>query len=884
MTHAGRVTRSGRSRHRRTGLAAAIGLLIAAALLASTDATASFEGFESSEPTGSAPADSADGSVPEVAAHALPDGEKIHVDGRLDDDAWQDTPGNAGFRVWNPDRGREPSEQTVFKVAYDDEALYFAIACIEDDPGRIAKRLSRRDRFSDSDLVSIYIDPYHDRTTGYNFQVNPLGVQQDSYIYNDGDTDSDWDAVWEAETSEDADGWYAELRVPFSSIRYRADGQPWGLEVFRNMHSRGEETAWVVWDRDAPGFVSRFGRLSGLKNIPSPRQLEVLPYFVMRATDPAVTGPEKIHSFQNFGADLKYGLTSDLTLAATVQPDFGQVEADPAVLNLSPFETFFDEKRPFFVEGNRFFQFPNFNLFYSRRIGTGSENSRIRYATKLTGKTGGDVSLAALVASTDVTGEGRTHNVFRNGSQLSRYVVGRLGKELSGGDQRVSLMQTAVLNAASRDDYGDRASREAYTSGADFDLRFADRAYAVQGSFVGSVISPERLKSEAAFRPARTYGTGGELDLSRDAGKLHGGVYGRWESDRLDLNDIGFLSAPDEIDAGGWLSYRYSPDGDSRLMNRGNLNLNLSRSWLYGARTGYDLQTNSRVWSYDQGHPAFTTGNVNGWAQLRGFEEAWFGLQWNARGTQRHETRNSVLLLDGERSAVPGGGPLIGEPETYGGWYGASTDTRKNAVVNIENSHYFDTAKNASHHLSLGLRWNQTSATSHEIELGYQTRRDDTQHIENFENPGGGIGGVSFVFGEIQQKTLDVRLRTNLIFNRNSSLEIYAQPFLTVGDYSRPRELLRPDTYDLAPYAADGFSVDDSDFRYGSVNLNVVYRWQYRPGSTLFLVWTQSRSSYDERAFHSKPGSFDGGIGTAPLFKNEPESVLLAKVTYWLPI
>jgi len=259
------------------------------------------------------------------------------------------------------------SEQTAFKVAFDQDAIYFAVACMENDPSRITKSLSRRDSFSNSDLVSIYIDPYHDRTTGYNFRVNPLGVQQDSYIFNDGDRDDDWNAVWEAEATVDDEGWYAEFRIPFSAIRYRPSTSTWGLQIYRYMHGRGEDTAWITWDRETPGFVSRFGQITGLHDVPAPRQLEITPYAVVSATDPSVTGKEEIDNFENFGADVKYGVTADLTLNATVQPDFGQVEADPAVLNLSPYETQFQEKRPFFIEGNRFFQHRGFNMFYSRR-------------------------------------------------------------------------------------------------------------------------------------------------------------------------------------------------------------------------------------------------------------------------------------------------------------------------------------------------------------------------------------------------------------------------------------------------------------------------------------------------------------------------------------
>ncbi len=849
---------------------------------------ATFAGFIP-QPASDGPAAQANGRlspIPTIAAHRLDSGEAIKVDGRLDDAGWKRAEAGSGFTEWEPDRGKIPTEETVFKVAFDESAVYFAVACLEDDPSKVSAALSRRDQMTNTDLVSVYIDPYHDRSTGYNFRVNPLGVQQDAYMFDDGNRDDDWDAVWQAETYRDASGWYAEIRIPFSSIRYRQGQGTWGLQVYRYMHGRGEDTAWITWDREKSGFVSRFGSLTGLRGIPAPRQLEILPYVVQRSTDPsAPAGEDGIDNFENFGADVKYGVTSDLTLNATFQPDFGQVEADPAVLNLSPFETFYDEKRPFFIEGSRFFQMPNFNLFYSRRIGTGGSSSRIRYATKVTGKTTNDLSLAFLAASTDVTGHGQAHNFLKGGNQVSRYFVGRMGREFKQGKYRFNLMQTAVLNSADRATYGDFASREAYTSGADFDLTFRDRRYEILGSFVGSAVDPEALPSDPGVDASRRYGTGGELDVAKHGGTWQWSAWGRWESDRLELNDIGFLSAPDEMNTGFWVGYRYNPDGKSARLNQANLNYNFYKSWLYGARTGRDLAGGEPVWSYGRGHRQSLDTNINGWAQFRNYREAWFGVELMPEGTQRYETRSRVTLENGDEVSIPGGGPLMSEPTTYGGWIGASTDTRKDLVLNTEWSHYRDVARNHSTHGSLSLRWNESSAVNHEIGLGASYRVDDTQHIGNFENPGGGIGGVSYVFGKIRQKTVDLTLRTNLLFSRNQSLGLYAQPYISVGNFTDAKELARPDSYDFLPYERNGLRAADSDFIYTSVNVNAVYRWEYRSGSTLFLVWTHSRSSSEDRGSHAgSPGSFHNDLGTGALFRNEPENTVLAKVTYWIPI
>ncbi len=820
---------------------------------------------------------------PAVKIHRVNGEGPIVLDGRLDDAAWTNAAPASGFTMWDPNRGEDPSEETVFKVAYDEDAIYFGVACHERDPKNITKTLSRRDSNAGSDIVSIYIDPYYDRTTGYNFRVNPLGVQEDAYMYNDGSRDSDWDAVWQAETYEDESGWYAELRIPFSSIRYRESSDRWGLQVYRYMHGRGEDTAWVTWDRDTSGFTSHFGELHGIENVPAPRQLEIYPYAVARTTDPSMTGDEEHDDFQNFGVDLKYGITSDLSLNATFQPDFGQVEADPAVLNLSPFETFFSEKRPFFIEGARFFDMPDFTLFYSRRIGTGGATSRIRAAAKLTGKTAGDVSVAGLYATTDVTEPGQTHNFLKSGERRSHYAVTRVGKEWLDGRVSVNAMQTAVVNEADREEYGDRASREGYSTGLDVRYRTADRKYTFSGAFVGTIVDPEEfMDGDTRVTPGKKYGTGGDFGFQR-GGTWSGGAWTRWESDELDPNDAGFLGSPDEMNTGGWFGYNYNPDGKSDTWNRGNVYFNIYKSWLYAGRTGYDLHDPSKqIWSYGRGHRNFSNGNVNGWMQFTNYWSFNWGVEFIPEGTQRFETRSTVTLADGDRANIPGGGPLMDEPTTYGAWWGVNSDSRKSFSAGYSGSYYADVADNYSLGNSVGVNWTQSSSINHELDLGFRYRLDDTQHLDNFENQTGGIGGVSYVFGKIQQRTLDVTLRTNVLFNRNLSLELYAQPFITTGDYTDPRQLVRPDSYDLSHYSAEGFRVTDYDFSFASMNLNLVGRWEYRPGSTIYLVWTQSRNQYQERSFGN--ADFDNDLGTDPIFGREPENTFLVKMTYWLPI
>ncbi len=847
---------------------------------APSPAWASFHAFEIAlETDNPGIADGRLSAAPVLEAFQL-NGEHIRVDGRLDDEAWDRPQAAAGFRIWDPDRGAEVSEQTVFKIAYDQDALYVGVACFENDASRISSQLCRRDRIHDSDVISLYVDPYHDRTTGYNFRVNPAGVIADHYVFDDGNRDPDWDAVWHAEAFVDDQGWYAEMRIPFACMRYKpGETMTWGLQLYRYMHGRGEDTAWVIWDRETRGFVSRFGELTGLQGVPPARQVELLPYAVVRATDASVAGDDRIDNSHNLGLDLKYGVTANLTLNATVQPDFGQVEADPAVLNLSPFETFYDEKRPFFIEGSRFFSPPSFRVFYSRRIGTGSELSRIRFAGKLTGKTRKGFSIAALYASTDVTERGQSHNLFKRGEQQTHYLVGRFGKEFNKGQHRVNFMQTAVYRSADRDTYGDSDSRDAWTSAFDFSMNLHDRTYNIEGSFVGSIIDPAASASDPSLVHDRIYGTGGTLDARKLGGTWLGGVWSRWETERLDLNDAGFLSAPDEVGLGGWLNYQLHPKSSSSIFRNGHAEVNLHRMWLYGPGAGSDRDTGEIAWAYEKGHPQSLGFNLNFHAQTRSCWNLSAGGSWNGDGTSRYETRS----LEDER------GPLMTRPRSASAWYGFNSDYRKRFTFSVESDHWWNRVGSREFHPEVGAGWNATSTVRFSLNLGYARSLSDAEHLDNFANPRGGIGGVSYVFAELDRRTVDLTFRANLLFGRNLSLELYTQPYQSVGDYHNARELAQADSYDLRTASGiPDFSpgdVDDYDFRYSSVNVNAVLRWEYRPGSTFYLVWKQGRDLYAERIDASASGqAFNNDLRLGGMFDAEPENVILAKINYWFAL
>jgi len=840
--------------------------VIACCFLIPAAAPAGFEGFD---PEACVPHE--EGS-PVVHASRIDPGT-VRVDGRLDETAWREAEPACGFRMWDPDRGASATEQTVFKVLYDDEAVYFGVACDVSNGCEVTSRLCRRDRIGESDIVSIYVDPYLDHTTGYNFRVNAAGVQGDRRVADDGGSmDRDWDAVWDVETWQDEDGWYAEFRIPFSCVRYRRAGEmTWGLNIYRSIHELGEDTSWAMWDRETRGFVSRFGELRGLRGVPHTRRIEIVPYAAGRVEDPDLT--------QNIGADLTTALTANLSLNATFQPDFGQVEADPALLNLSPFETWYEEKRPFFIEGRQYFDHPGFNLFYSRRIGTGDETSRIRYAGKLSGKVG-DWSVAGLFAETDEMTEPSKLQFRRDGENVVRYGVARVGRQFGDGAHSLHLMQTAVLHDEGvEDDDGAMDHREAFTSGADVDLNFHDRDYNVHASFVGSAVDPAPDPDDPSAPHERTFGTGGNIELRKLGGTWIGGVNGRWESDDLDLNDAGFLSAADEMGVSGWIMYQMTGDRENAILQRGNVELGAHAGWLYAPRTGYDLDTDEPIWSYDRGYPTGGFVELDGWGQFRNYWSFHWGAEYSFHSVSKYETRG----FDGVR------GPLMKDPSTTVAWFGFDSDWRQPFAVWSHAHHAWDDVGSTNTRAELGGRWSASSRVTLRLSAAYQRRHAEAQHLENFRNPNGGIGGVSYVFAELDQRTVDMTFRAEALFSRDLSLQLYAQPYVTVGGYADPRELTTPATFDLADaddiLADNGLSVADYDFRYASLNLNAVLRWDYAPGSSFYLVWKQGREVYDERSeFAGASAPFENDLEADAFLDPEPENVLLAKVTYWLSI
>src|SRR2546428_2199424 len=515
------------------------------------------------------------------------------IDGRDDDAVWREAQAITGFQEWRPSEGDPPKLPTEAKIAYDAANLYVFVRAFDPHPDSIITVLARRDYFTPSDMIWLFLDSYHDRRTGYEFGVNPSGVKLDAQVYNDGNEDFAWDAVWEVATRVDSLGWTAEFRIPLSQLRYgRERSHPLGLTIDRDLYRYSQRVSWPLFRQSKAGFVSQFGEITGLDDLEAPRRLEAAPYMVTKnVSEFTRTGLGRTQDLAA-GGDLKYRVASNLTLDATFNPDFGQVEADPGVLNLSAFETFFSERRPFFVAGRGLFQFDvnctavndcgtGEGLVYSRRIGrapelantyndtTSAAFTRILGAGKLTGRLPGGLTLGVLDAVTQhVTGVGGATI-----EPTSNYGVVRLRQDLRGGETSIGGIVTAV-NRNNDSWTSQYLRRSAYVGAVDFRHRFPGRTYEISGSFDLSQVAGSAQAIAATQRDAVHYyqrpDVGLPYDTTRtslsgsDAALQFGKVGGAHllfqtgyerRSAGFEINDMGYLQRADQQTWSTWVGY-----------------------------------------------------------------------------------------------------------------------------------------------------------------------------------------------------------------------------------------------------------------------------------------------------------------------------------------
>jgi hypothetical protein len=764
----------------------------------------------------------------------------IKIDGIIDEDVWQLAPRSGNFVQHQPDEGEPASESTFVRVAFDDEALFIAMECFDSEPEKIVKRLTRRDRYIECDLVNVIIDSHHDHQTAYAFVLYASGTQRDVYYYNDDWSNDDWDAVWEGQARVHDWGWAAEFRIPFHCLRFSCEENPvWGIYFSRNISRKNELDRWLYIPSSASGFVSHFGHVQGLSGLNPSNKIEVLPYVVSYAeTEPKHVGnPDGKEYSGNVGFDLKYGLTSSMTLNATVNPDFGQVEADQTVLNLSTFETWYPEKRPFFLEGAQIFQ-TYYDLFYSRRIGRPPSlwpddvdyytnrpmATTILGAAKITGKTGGGTSIGLLGSMTQSEW---ADYVDEDGSERravveprANFLVARVKQDVLENSE-FGIMGTAV---------NQKGLDPAYTGGVDWRLRFLDGDYQANGHVVGSKTAPDES------------GGGAMLVFQKSGGEhWHGSIRGDYRSRGLNLNRMGFLGRANSMDAWLWTQYRTN---EPWWITR--------RMW-HNINVGYGNNLD--------GVALMRGGNYNNYIELKNYWYVGMGTwQDYARTYSDRETR---------------GGPPAPIPIGQNVWFSVDTDSRKWYMVGLHVgggdtwdgqyysvSTYFEFRPRSNIQLSAGPSFRSDWGVSRW--LGYT--EDEAGEREDD------------IFGEQAAKRLDMTVRGTVNFTRDISLQVYAQPFMAAVDYTNFKVLAPPDDYEYIGKDTYDEAEEQPDFNWASFNSNMVLRWEYKPGSTLFFVWAHTRDT--TTGF----GNFQVDRDWDYLFASAATNTFLIKLNYWLTI
>jgi len=811
-----------------------------------------------------------------ITASSIAGAAAIVVDGELSDAGWQPAVPVTTFVQRDPLEGAEPSFKTEARIVYDSSAIYVGVRAFDADPSRIIGFLTRRDAGSASDWIQVYIDSYYDRRTAYQFSVNPLGVKQDAYWYNENESDDSWDAVWDVVVRRTADGWQAEFRIPFSQLRFsgKGDGQL-GFAISRQVARLNETSTWPLISKSASGWVSSFGTLNGVNIGSASKRLEIVPYTVAQVlTEPRQPGnplQKTPDPGASIGADLKYAVTPSLTLTATVNPDFGQVEADPAVVNLSAFETFFQEKRPFFIEGSGTYQFEcrDCSLFYSRRIGrqprgypdiaddgyaSVPRNSTILGAGKLTGRVR-NFSVGVLTAATDeengfaAVGDRRWSEVVE---PRSFYSVSRARREFSDQSSLGFILTTTNRSLAETVSF---LPDSAVTGGVDYNWRIG-RRWGLSGYWAGSQVSGsieaidalQRNNVHSFQRPDADHveldpfattmrGHSGNINFNKLAGeRTRLNVNLGYRSPGFEVNDLGFERRADEIPQNSWLQIRWDKPGKYTR----NIRLNFNQ-W-----SGFNFD----------GDRLNLGGNINLHGQFVNLWSSGGGINYNARNFDDRLTRGG-----------PGGYTL----PNVNGWYYLSTDDRKKVSFNW-NFNFYRTSR--SHGVAVEPRVviRPTAAFSAEFGHLFDHGINDAQWVtEEIVDD-----RTRYVFARLDQHTSSMTIRANYTVTPNLSVQVYAQPFVSSGNYAQFKELVngRALNYDdrYAPYPYAG----SPDFKALSFRTTNVMRWEYKPGSTLFVVWQRAAEG------PGQPSGFHYGQDFGDVFSTPSSNALLVKLAYWL--
>jgi hypothetical protein len=838
-------------------------------------------------------------------------GEAPRLDGNLIEEVWEQATWESDFLQHEPEEGKVASQKTSFAVVYDDNFIYIALRAYDNNPDSIVQRMTRRDAI-DGDQMGVQFDSYFDKRTAFTFIVSAAGVKHDFLMSNDGESeDLTWDPIWWVKTAKNAEGWTAEMKIPLTQLRFgKADEQTWGFQVARNLFRKNELSLWQPISRKASGWVSQLGTINGLKIKPK-KQLDITPYITSSIEsyseeegNPYADGSD--FGF-NGGVDGKIGITNNFTLDFTINPDFGQVEADPSEVNLTAYESFFSEQRPFFIEGRNILSYPLMfgdgdmaaeSLFYTRRIGrkpryypelTDDEYMKmpkftsILGAAKITGKTPNGWSVGILES---VTSEEKAKITNANEEReevvepLTNYFVARLQRDWNKGNTIIGGVLTSVNRNIETENL-DFIPESAYTGGIDFSQYFKDKAYYIKiNTYWSNIKGSTTAISEAQRSPVRYFqrpdaeylkidetltslsGSGGNFQVGKNNGKLKFMLSGSMKSPSLEVNDIGYLQSVDDIMQVFWVGYRvYEPFS---IFRNFNINFNQWSGWDFG------------------GNHTYLGGNVNAHTQFKNYWHLSMGTNINSNQV------SNAALRGGESIRLPGG---------KNAWIYLGSNSQKKFMVSGNVRFYGASIKSysTSQYYSLDFTYIPVSTLSITLSPNFNKSKKELQYIDQLDYN----NSTRYLFGSLDQQIAGMSIRINYNITPNLSIQYWGQPFVAAGSYEKLKYITNPHAEDytnrFAVFADNQITFDSDnneyvidenldnledyriykpDFNFKEFLSNMVLKWEYAPGSTLYLVWSQSRSEYIEN------GMFDLQSDLGNLFDVEARNVFLVKFSY----
>ena len=826
------------------------------------------------------------------------------IDGILDDECWEEGNWSGNYRQFMPNEGAEPTKETEIKVLYDEENIYVAIRAY-DDKDKIDKQMGRKDQFV-GDIVGICFDSYFDHRTGFEFDITAAGCKIDNLLLNDY-WDTNWEAVWYGKVGEEDSAWVAEMQIPLTQLRYgNKEEQIWGMHAWRWINRNQEEDQWNLMPRDNPGFLYSIGEIHGIKGIEKNRRIEFLPYTVGKIkTYESESGNPYADGFDpgfSIGLDGKIGVSSDFTVDYTINPDFGQVEADPSVLNLSAFETYFEEKRPFFLEGRNIFDF-NFGgdqLFYSRRIGhppshypsldddeyaKQPDNTSIISAVKLSGKSKNGLSVGVIesITANEYTKIDSAGNESKEKVEpLTNYFVGRLQKDINESNTIIGGMITST-NRNISDIHLNFLNRSAITGGIDAKHHWKNKTYFVdlQGLF-SQITGDELAIYNGQTASARYYQRPDAKHISVDSTRTGLAGYGarltlgkmsngKWRfrqivvvrSPGLELNDIGYQQNVDNFKTGSLIGYEETEP--KSIFRNYAIYLNADVAWDYAGLYKGTFFYNS-----------FNAQFKNKWN---------FNYNFN-RSTKVHDTK---LLR---------GGPMF----NLGGYWCQSmyigTDFSKRLAGGFfYHFHRYDDKQSKNDDFSPEIVFKATKTLKIITYLNYSLSKNNYQWV-NFDNE----IQDEYLLAHLDQKTLGFVLRVDYSINPDLTIQYYGNPYISVGKYSKFKLITNPgvqeiddqyyefeenelplseeNTYQIPQsiIGVDNAVFANPDFNFRQFPSNLVARWEFKPGSTIYLVWSMNMNEWEEVS------NFEIKNNIHSLFNTSATNIFLIKFNYWFSL